>query len=338
LVSWQAKGDMVLQRVNDYWRGPAQFERVTFSEITDDAARVAALLTGRVDLINYVPPADIARLRADNRMSVAAAPSAYQFLLWPDQAERMAIITDNAGQPLPSNPLRDRRVRQALSMAIDRNAIAQSVMEGMAVPSYQLVPDGFFGGLPNPPAVAYDSARARQLLAEAGYPNGFRLPLNCTQGRFAGDAQTCAALAQLFARIGIQVEARPQPPATVFPAFIRREFALTMAGWGTLSGEAGYSLTAYIHTKDAERKLGSSNNTGFSNAQIDSVIRDAMAAIDDPRRDALLQQAMRMTLEEHAIIPIVTLTTAWGARADRVAYTPRADEDTLAHEVTIARR
>jgi peptide/nickel transport system substrate-binding protein len=332
-VSWQPKGDLVLERFDGYWRGKAAYEKATFSEISDDAARVAALLSGRVDLINYVPPADVARLGGDKKVAVFQGASAYQFFLWPDLAETSPLVTDLEGKPLARNPLRDPRVRQALSLAIDRDVIAGQVMEGRATPARQLAPEGFFGTLPDAPALAFDLAKAKQLLAEAGYPQGFAIALHCTSDRLPNDGQVCSALGQMFAKAGIRTAVNATPKAVLFPAWVKRKYVLSMLGWGNLNGETGYTLGAIVHSNDGKQDLGSSNHTGYANPALDKVIEEAVQTADEARRKALLQQAMTLALADLPLIPIVTLATSWAGTAGKVSYVPRVDEDTLAYYV-----
>lgn len=337
-VSWTPRGDLVMARHDRYWRGRPHWERVTMVEISNDAARVAALLSGRVDFINYVPASDVARVGRERNMSVFAGQSIYNFLLYPHQHETHPSLTDKNGQPLPRNPFRDVRVRQALSLAIDRDAIAERVLEGQATPARQLMNNTFFGADPNAPPLPFNLDRARQLLTEAGYPNGFRVPLHCSSDRLPGDGAVCAALGQLLARIGIEVQVNAQSRTVFFPARTRGDYVFTMAGWGTLTGEAGYALTGFVHTNDRERRLGPFNNTGYSNPQIDEVIRQGLATLDDNRRSELYRQAQRMAVADGGAIPIVILNTAWAGRTDRVRWAPRIDEDTLAYYIQPAQR
>ncbi len=335
-VSWTPRGDLALQRAEGHWRGDAPWARVTLVEISNDAARVAGLLSNRVDFANYVPVGDIARLRRERNIAVFQGESIYTFILYPDLREdanspAIRMITDKQGNPLGRNPFRDHRVREALSLAIDRQGIVQSVFEGTASVANQLMPNYMFGADPNPPALPYDPARARALLAEAGYPNGFRFPLYCSSDRLPGDGATCAALGQLFARIGLEVQVNAQPRTIFFAARTRGDYPITMAGWGTLTGEAGYSLSSFAHTNQGQGgRYGAFNVTHFSDPAIDAVIAEAMRTMDDTKRRELLQRAQAMTVQVAAQIPIVTLPTAWAGRAN-LTFTPRSDEETLAY-------
>jgi len=333
-VSWSPRGDLVMERFAGHWRGEAPWSRVTLVEISNDAARVAGLLSGRVDFANYVPVSDIARLKRERNIAVFQGESIYTFILYPDLREDMSapamrMITDKQGNPLPQNPFRDRRVREALSLAIDRQGIVQSVFEGAAVVANQLMPNYMFGANPNPAPLRYDPARARALLAEAGYPNGFRFPLFCSSDRLPGDGATCTALGQLFARIGLEVQVNAQPRTVFFPARTRGDYPITMAGWGTLTGEAGYALSSFVHCRRPGGRYGAFNVSHYCNEELDAIIAEAMGTLDDARRRALFQKAQDMAVADYGQIPIVTLPTVWAGRSN-LTWTPRADEDTLA--------
>jgi peptide/nickel transport system substrate-binding protein len=333
-VSWTPRGDLVMERNATYWNGPAAWSRVTLVEISNDAARVAALLSGRVDFINYAPFSDVARLRRERNVTTFEGESIYTFMLYPDMRDDMSLpamrqITDKQNNPLPRNPFLDRRVREAMSLATDRDAIANTVLEGMAVRADQLMPAYMFGASPNPPRLETNVARARQLLTEAGYPNGFKFPLFCSSDRLPGDGATCQALAQLFARIGLEVQANAQPRTVFFPARTRGDFPITMAGWGTLTGEAGYALSGFVHCKRPDSRWGPFNVSHYCNRELDDLIGRAMETIDAEKRRAMFQEAHAKAVADFGQIPIVTLKSVWAGR-NTLSFTPRADEDTIA--------
>ncbi|WP_291295649.1 ABC transporter substrate-binding protein [Elioraea sp.] len=336
-VSWSPRGDLVMERAAGHWRGDAPWAKVTLVEISNDAARVAGLLSNRVDFVNYVPVSDIARLKRERNLAVFQGESIYTFILYPDMREDMTapamrLITDKQGNPLPRNPFRDPRVREALSLAIDRAGIVQSVFEGTAIVANQLMPNYMFGASPNPPPLRHDVARARALLAEAGYPNGFRFPLYCSSDRLPGDGATCTALGQLYARIGLDVQVNAQPRTVFFPARTRGDYPITMAGWGTLTGEAGYTLSSFVHCRRPGGRYGAFNVSHYCNDALDTIIAEAMGTLDDTKRRALFQDAHAKAVADGGQIPIVTLPTVWAGRAN-LTWTPRADEDTVAFDI-----
>jgi peptide/nickel transport system substrate-binding protein len=338
-VSWEPRGDLVLERADAYWGEPKpQFRRVVFREISNDSSRVAALLAGNVDLINYVPPASVTTLARTADIQVAQVPSIYVFLLHPDGRETSPLVTDNEGRPLAQNPFRDVRVRRALSLSINRNGMARNIMEGLAEPANTPLPASFFGVPRNAPELRHDPAEARRLLAEAGFPRGFRVQLHCTNDRFAGDARVCAALGQSLAQIGITAEVVAQPTAVYFTNYTRGDYSLTMNGWGTLTGDATYMLASLLHTRGVDPRFGTFNRMRYSNAALDALTRQSLTVLDVAERERVVQRGIAMAMEDHAIIPIVTLSAVWALNARRIAFTPRMDEETLALDARPAGR
>ncbi len=329
-VSWEPRGDLVLERFDGYWGERPHFRRVVMREIANDSARVAALLAGNVDLINYVPPASVSTLNRTADMQVLQAPSIYVFLLHPDGREISPLVTDNQGQPLAQNPFRDIRVRRALSLSINRNAMARNIMEGLAEPANTPLPASFFGVPQGTGELRYDVAEERRLMAEAGYPRGFRVQLHCTNDRFAGDARVCAALGQSLAQIGITAEVNAQPTSVYFTNYTRGDYSLAMNGWGTLTGDGTYMLASLLHTRGTDPRFGTFNRMRYSNPEIDRITRASLDVLDEGERQRVVEQGIRTAMDDHAVIPIVTLSAVWTVNARRMAFTARMDEETLA--------
>jgi len=300
---------------------------------------VAQLRTGQVDMIVRVPAADVPTLERERTLSVVKAETVYVFNLALDQREPTPQVTARDGSRLPTNPYRDARVREAIDLAIDRRALAEVAMEGMGTPVSQMVTPGIFGFNPTLTVPTPNVTRARQLLAEAGYPQGFRMVLNFTNNRLPGDNGVGTSMAQMLARIGIEVQAAGQPAAVIFPARARGELSNIMAGWGTLTGEANYYYSANAHTNNRELRLGAFNWGGFSNATIDRLIQQANVELDDKRREELLQQVGAIFTAERVVIPIAAVGSAWAMRRDRATLrVGRSDEETYAWDVTPAAR
>ena len=332
-VSWTPKGDLVLERNDDYWGEQAPWENVTRREIPDDAARVAALLSGQVDMINYVPASDFATLSNNGAVDVFKGDSVYSMNLQPYVGEKLPQPATVNGRPIDENPLADARVRTALDLAIDREALATVVLEGLAKPANQLMPEGFFGYSDKIPAPAYDIEQAQALLVEAGYPNGFGIDLTCTNNRVPGDSVVCEALAQMWSVLGLQVNANALNGTVFFPAAANKEFSLSLSAWGTLTGEASYTYGALVHTADAERGLGNFNRGDYSNPEFDKVFDEAMATLDTDKRRELYEEASYISMTDRAMIPTISTQTVWAAKSGLVDYTPRIDGETLAYEI-----
>jgi peptide/nickel transport system substrate-binding protein len=339
LGSWTPREQFTVERNDGYWGARPAWARVTRREIANPAARVAQLRTGQVDMIVRVPAADVPTLERDRTLSVVKAETVYVFNLALDQREPTPQVTARDGSRLAANPYRDPRVREAIDLAIDRRALAEIAMEGMGTPVSQMVTPGIFGFNPALQIPRPDIARARALLAEAGYPNGFRMVLNFTNNRLPGDANVGTSIAQMLARIGIEVQAAGQPAAVIFPARARGELSNIMAGWGTLTGEANYYYAANAHTNNPQLRLGAFNWTGFSNPEIDRLIQAANVELDDAKREELLRQVGALFTAERVVIPIAAVGSAWAMRRDRVSLrVGRSDEETYAWDLTPAAR
>jgi peptide/nickel transport system substrate-binding protein len=318
-----------LERNPDWW-GPAQpWEKVTIRFLPNPGTRTAALLSGDVDLIDTPSPNDLPRLRGDNRFAVFSGPSMRLVYLAPNQQAQVApFITDHAGNPLPANPLRDQRVRQALSIAINREALATRIMQGTASAAGQWMPAGTYSHNPAVPVPAQDIEGARRLLAAAGYPDGFRMTLHVANNARPTDPTSAQAIAQMWTRVGVRTEIEAQPLAAYSPRAARMEYAMTVWGWGSI-GHSGHPMVNMVATNDRQRLTGGFNRSGYSNPAIDEMIATAMAEMDDARREQLLNQAVAAAIQDVAVIPLYNLTNFWAARRG-VAYTPTTYDYTLA--------
>jgi peptide/nickel transport system substrate-binding protein len=330
LASWIPGTAERLQRWDGYWGARPYWKNASFNEISSDAARVAALLSAQVDLINYVPPADVASLEANRKIGAFMGPSIFVYILQLDGRDTSPLVWDAEGKPLPKNPFRDPRVRQAISMAINREAIADITMEGVATPARDLVPLNFPGGEPDAPPLPYNVTAARTLMAEAGYSAGFNVRLTCTNNRLPNDGEVCAVLAPMLERIGIRAEVAALPQAVYFAEFSRGSYSLSMNGLGMTTGDAGEMLSSIAFTRDLEPDLGLYNRARYSNPEIDRITKAMLAASNSEYRLRLLRQGMALLLSDHGYIPIVNLSTVWAADRDKLRYIPQMNEDTLA--------
>ena len=331
-VRWQRGDRIELARNDAYWGAKPAWDRVTFRIIAADPTRVASLLAGEVRAIENIPTSDLAKLRANKELNIYRTVSVRLMYLHLDTArDKSPFVTDKTGKPLDRNPLRDVRVRRALSKAINRQAMVERIMEGAAVATSQLMPEGFFGYAPGIKLEAYDSDGAKKLLAEAGYPDGFGLTLHAPNNRYVNDEQVAQAVAQMLARIGIQTKVDAMPSSVFFSRGSRLEFSFMLVGWGAETMEASSPLKALLATFSNDKGMGASNRGRYSNAKMDAVLEQALATVDDGRREKLLQQATEIGVGDLGIIPLYHQHNLWATRKG-IAYEPRADERTLAHE------
>ena len=318
----------MLERNDDYWGQEQHWEKVTFRPITSDGPRVAALLAGDVDLIERPAIQDLERIKSEG------------FELAQGLSNRVIYLhVDHAQEPSPGvsgtdgkNPFKDIRVREAISKAINREAIVDRIMGGVAVPAGELLPGGMFGSRPDAKADAYDPERAKELLAEAGYPEGFGLVIGTPNDRYINDAKIAQAVAQMLARIGIDTEVDAMTATTFFSRRNNYEFSMYLAGWGSGTGEMSSPLIALVATPDAEKGMGGTNRGQYSNPELDALIEQALGTVDDGEREKLLQQASALAMDDYAILPLHFEVTPWAYR-EGLTYEPRADQATLAMSV-----
>ncbi|MDP3417430.1 ABC transporter substrate-binding protein [Falsiroseomonas sp.] len=325
-------GNRVEMTRNDSWWGPKPaWETVSLRLLSNPAARTAALLSGDVDIIDTPSVSDLPRMRADDRFQVTAIPGIRLIYLVPDLSREGAspFVTDASGTPLPQNPFRDLRVRQALSLALRREALADRVMLGTATPTGQWMPPGAYSYAPSVKPPEEDAARARALLAEAGLPNGFRLTLHTPNDRYPNDARLAQGVAQMWARIGVQTTVEALPWASYAARGGRQEFSMGLWGWGSATFEGGYMLTQCFATHDRPRSIGLYNYGRYSNPALDALAARAVSTVDEAAREALLIEATELAMADTPIIPMLMLQNLWAVRKG-ISFLPRSDERTLA--------
>ncbi len=327
LVSYSRAATTVLTRRDDYWGPKPHWAEVRLSPITAPASRLAALLAGDQDLIEAPGTADLAQLRKDSRFTVTTAPTTRLIFLQLDTAREASPKVTGP------NALRDPRVRQALSLALNRPVMQDRVMDGVALPATQFLPDGMVGTIPGLQLPPYDPARAKALLAEAGFPQGFALTIDGPNNRYINDAQIVQAVAQQWQRIGVKTEVELMPAAVYFGERGKRDFSVSLGGWAADADETLQFFRLWLMTTDVADGLGTSNYGGWSDPQFDGLVKSAMVQMDEPKRAALLQDAGRRALDQMPVIPLHFELGAWAARAG-IVYKGRADQATLAAEVT----
>ena len=333
-VSYRPGDRIELDRNDDYWGNKPVWGHVTTRIVSNNAARTAALLAGDVQLIDNVPTTDAAKLRGDSRVAISETVGLRIVYLALDHMRDgpTPYVTGPNGEKLDRNPLRDLRVRQALSIAINRPAIAERVMEGAAVASGQFLPKGSFGYVPGLQAPKWDTARAKQLLAEAGYPGGLRITLHGPNDRYVNDAGIIQAIGQMWSRAGVQTLVEPSPWTNFVGRAGRQELSVFLVGWGSATGEGTNPLRSLVATVDPSRGFGVANRGHYSNPAMDALLVQALGTADDEAREPLIQQATRLAMDDIGIIPIHIQKNIWGMKPT-LQHTPRVDEETRAMDV-----
>ena len=316
---------IVFDRNGDYWGDKVDWATVIFRPITSDGPRVAALLAGDVDMIDKPPLQDLERIKSEGFQVAQGLSNRVIYLHMDQHGEETPGITGTDGK----NPLLDKRVRQALSMAINREAIVDRIMGGVAVPAGELLPPGMFGSTPDAEPTGFDPEGAKKLLAEAGYPDGFGLTIGSPNDRYINDAQVAQAVAQMYSRIGIETQVDAVTASTFFARRNKYEFSMYLAGWGSATGEMSSPLRALIATPNKDKGYGGTNRGRYSNPELDALIDKALATVDDDQREEILQEASQLAMQDFAILPLHFEVTPWAFRKG-ITYVPRADQYTLA--------
>ena len=335
-VSWTPGDRLQLVRNDAYWGPKPEWEKVTIRYISNDPARVAALLSGAVDVIDQVPPTDIPTLKKDARVSTFNAASVRLVYIVLNQRDDAPGIADLDGKPLTKNPYQDARVRQAISLMIDREGIVDKVLFDQGVPTNNQVPEGILGHNPDLKP-KYDVAAAKKLLAEAGYPNGFSMTISGSNDRFLLDGELTQGIGQLLARGGLKVSKVEALPYSVFSkAAGDNGYGAWIFSNGNSAGEAGRGLESMLHSFDKDRKLGSLNRHRYVNAAFDKAIEAALAEFDDAKRWKMQAEATAIAVNDGGYIPLYHQAATWATRKG-FAYQGRRDEATLAMSTKAAK-
>jgi peptide/nickel transport system substrate-binding protein len=328
-VEWQPGKDLVLARNDDYWGPEPAWQRVVLRPLPNATARVTALLAGDVDVIEDPPAADLPRLRNEPRLGLAEAVSSrLVYIALDQQAEPSPGIPDTKGR----NPLKDRRVREALSHAIDRTEIVGKILDGVGQPAGDFLPAPAFGTAQDTRPDRYDPQVAKRLLLDAGYPNGFSITLGTPNGRYLDDVKVAQAVAAMWTRIGVKTEVEATAPPVFFKNRDEYKYSAYLAGWSADSGEMANPLRALAATPSREKGMGGSNRGRYSNPAMDARLEEAMRTVDNGKREALLQQASRLVMADYGLLPLHFELSVWAMRRD-LSYAGRADQATLAQFV-----
>jgi peptide/nickel transport system substrate-binding protein len=310
-------GDHAVLRRNDaWWDKKAFWETVNYRAIPNNASRDAALQSGDVDAIDQVPTRDVAELRKNPKLAIVSAAGQRLIYIFVDtQRDRTPFATDLTGKALAANPLRDVRVRKALSLAINRAGIRDRIMDGFAVPTGQLMPEGASGYEPSVQPDPFDPAAAKKLLTEAGYPDGFGMTLHGPNDRYVNDSAVAEAIAQGWTRAGVKTIVDTMPSATFFSRALRAEFSVNLTGWASDTGEASSNLIQIIASSNPEKGRGAILNPAhYANAQLDALIEKAVATIDPAAREDLYRDAIREAMPDEPVIPIHHQVNVWALR------------------------
>ncbi|PTT82642.1 ABC transporter substrate-binding protein [Pelomonas sp. HMWF004] len=311
LVSWQPDQAVKMVANTDWWdKNPGNVTELSYLPIKSPPTRVAALLSGDVDIVTDLPPQDFFKLKEEGKVKLLEGPEIRTIFFVMDQGSDELRESNVKGK----NPFKDRKVREALNLALDREAIKRSIMRGLSVPAALMIAPGVNGydaALDAP--VKPDLEKARKLLAEAGYPQGFEVPLHCPNNRYVNDEQVCQAAVSMWAKIGMKVRLIAAPFATHSQTFQRGESPFYMLGWGVSTYDALYGMQAWGHT----RTSGADGNFNFgkvSDATLDGLIQKIKFEPDVPKRNALIKEALLRIRNEALFIPLHHQIRPWAMK------------------------
>ena len=296
------------------WQAPGNNGNVTeivFRPIASDATRVAALLSNEIDFVLDPPLQDLNRLRSAPNTRVLEGPEVRTIFIAMDTHRDELLYSDVRGR----NPLRDVRVRQALYHAIDIQAINRTTMRGQSVVTGTLFPEQVQGYVREEDVrLPFDAGRARTLLTEAGYPNGFEITLDCSNNRYINDEQICQAIVAMWARVGVRARLNAMPIAPFFAKIQRDDTSIYMLGWGVPTLDALYSFQSLLATRNGAQGDGIWNYGRYSNQQMDALIQ-RMKVETGPQRQDAIRQALRLYRDDVAHIPLHHQMIPWAMRS-----------------------
>ena len=328
-------GDRVMMARNDgYWGGKPAWQQVSYRYINNGPARTAALLSGDVDVIDKVSVSDLAKLKQSPNISVFPYAGLRVMLLQPSfKPGPNPYITDNAGKPLDKNPLLDVRVRRALSLAINRQAVVGRILQNTASVANQWMPKNTFGYNPEVKDIPFDPEQAKKLLAEAGFKDGFKLTIHAPNDRYPQGPETAQAVAQFWTRIGVKTQVEVVPWSVYSGRANKNEYAVSMLAWGNGTGEASYALVNVLATVDAKKGLGASNWGHYSNPAVDKALDESTAEFDVPKREAILRRSVKLVSDDVGVLPLYHYQNIWAARKG-LKVAPMTSDRTAAMMVT----
>ena len=322
LKEWAPDQRIVFTQNPNWWdKRDGNVTDVIYTPIKADATRVAALVSGDVDMVTDLPTQDVARLRQNANLKVLEGPEVRTIFIGMDQYSNELAYSNVKGK----NPFKDIRVRKALNLAVDRAAIQRTIMRGLSIPAAIMVAPGVNGHTPELDRVApVDVDGAKKLLAEAGYPDGFEFTLDCPNNRYVNDEEICQALVNMWARAGLKAKLNAMPFATFIPKILKHDTSAYMLGWGVATYDALYSLQSLVRTKTTGAD-GNFNLGRVSNAKADQLIDAIKTETDTAKRDAMLREALKLTADEALYVPLHHQMRPWAMKKN-ITTVHRSDD------------
>ena len=308
LEKWVKDNKMVLKAYENYWQEKADIEKVVLKPITNAATRVASLLSGQADVVIDLPVQDVDKVKEAEGVEALTRPSLRLIFL---------------GMNTQKGPFAKKKVRKAVYHAINEKAIIKQVMNGHAYAAGQFYPEMVFGYNSDIERVEYDPQKARKLLKEAGYPNGFSITFDASNNRYVNDGQIAQAVAIQLAKVGINVKLKVQPKSSFYDKVLSRNTNFYMLGWSNSNGDGSGTLEDLLHTPT--EKYGRFNLGNYSNEKIDTLVEKAAKTLDKEKRRDIMQKAVKIAIEDVAQIPLHYQQQLYGVKKN-IEWEPRPDK------------
>ena len=332
LISWSKGSQIKLKAYQNYWLGEPFFSDLVFKILTNNATRTAAILSGEVDIINRVPVVDVNRIKKNYKLNTFIKPGLRLIYLQMDQFREKSPY---AKTPTGKNPFLDIRVRRAIYYGVNEDAIVKFIMKGFALPAAQFHPSTVVGYDPLIKRVRYNPKKAKQLLLDAGYPNGFSVTLDTPNNRYINDSQIAQAVASSLAKIGIKVRVNATPKSTFFPKTAEQKTSFFLIGWASSDGDGSSMLDGVVHSKNDKIGYGRYNNGKYSNKKVDKIIEKSSANMSPELRLKDLREAQRIAIiEDQNIIPLHFQVDIY-AISKKINFIPRTDSRIWAFDIKV---
>ena len=316
------------------WWGKVEHNITTaiFTPIGNSTTGLAALLSGEIDFIQPIPLQNVAQVEGRDGFRVLEGVETRIIMFgFGHDHTRLKYSQDVTDK----NPFADLRVRLAAAHAIDIDTINRVVMRGKIVPASQLVPAGISGfSEKNDDRPAYNPDRAKSLLAEAGYPNGFSFGLKCTNDRYINDEALCRAATSMFAAVGLNADLNTMPVSGYWKELRADDYDMYLLGWSPGTFDAEHPIRFLLHTQDNDKKLGSWNFGNYSNARVDTLLPRIQQELDRSKRQSMIDEVVEITQNEMAYIPLYTQPLIWASK-ENIELTQRADNFFILRWVTV---
>jgi peptide/nickel transport system substrate-binding protein len=321
----------VFVRNGNYWgKIDGNVQEVVFTPIGNDATRVAALLSGEIDVMEPVPLQDVERVNASANSRALTGPELRTIFLGMDQKRDELLYSSVKGK----NPFKDKRVRQAFYQAVDIEGIKRTVMRGASTPTALMIGPGINGFQPDMnKRLPYDPEAAKKLLADAGYPNGFEVTMNCPNDRYVNDSRICQAVAANLSRVGVKINLAAETKGTYFPKILRRDTSFYLLGWVPSTLDAHDPLNAIMACVD-DKGTGQFNLGAYCNPKVDELTKKIQAETDKAKRNAMIREAFQIHMDDIGHVPLHQQALAWGV-SKKVDLVQRPDNNLSYKWITV---